>query len=290
MSSVIAAIGPGLGGLSALCLLLGAEAWARQDSSLARRLWTSFISWYRERTDYLIDRTPPALFVLRQIQISAAAALAVLIGTEWDVWFALCTLVGMTWVLMLTLERRVAQRRHALQQQIDPALQLIANAVQVTANLEEALQLVAEAMKPPMSQEMSRVIAMYRLGHSLEEALQTMAARCNDPFITALVIALVMGKRTGGNIAVTLRRIAHATREAVRVESELSSKTRGQQWQFRLIMGLFPLTLILLMKFVPQVWTPLTKTTAGQTTLLFTSLAWAGGAVWARLILNPKRL
>ena len=39
--------------------------------------------------------------------------------------------------------------------------------------------------------------SMGSLGQSLDDALQGMAERCNDAFMTAMVIALVVGRRTG---------------------------------------------------------------------------------------------
>lgn len=150
--------------------------------------------------------------------------------------------------------------------------------------------MVADHMKPPMSEEVSRVVAAYKLGQTLDDGLQDMAARCNDPFITSMVIALIIGKRTGGNISATLRRIAHATREAVRVELELKTKTKGQRGQFYLILLLYPLGLVAVKQFLPQVWGALTETYVGKLTLLFSVMAVVGAIYWARKILNPNNL
>ena len=67
---------------------------------------------------------------------------------------------------IIYLKQRVRKRREALQLQIDPALQFIANALQVTPSLEEALMLVSQHLKPPMSEEVTRVV--YLGDHALK--------------------------------------------------------------------------------------------------------------------------
>lgn len=277
------------GALALTALLLALDAWVRQSGSLPHRAWAAYRAWFAERAEYLIDRTPVRTHGLKHAGIAVGAgALAVVVSG--DVLLAIAAFGIGAWVPFLLYNQRVQKRREDLQQQIDPALQFIANTLQITPNLEDALQLVAEHFKPPMSEEAARVVAAYRLGQSLDDALQGMATRCNDPFMTSMVIALVVGRRTGGNIASTLRRIAHATREAVRVELELSSKTRGQRNQFYLVVLLYPLGLLALRSSLPEAWISLTTTFAGKTCLAVTACVVAAAIYWAQRILSPENL
>lgn len=277
-------------GALALCaLLLALDAWLRQSGSLPHRAYAAYRAWFLERAEYLIDRTPVDKHALRHglIALGAAALAGVVSG---DLVIAAAALGIGLWTPFLLYNQRVQKRREELQQQIDPALQFIANTLQITPNLEDALQLVAEHFKPPMSEEAARVVAAYRLGQGLDDALQGMATRCNDPFMTSMVIALVVGRRTGGNIASTLRRIAYATREAVRVELELNSKTRGQRNQFYLVVLLYPLGLLALRSALPEAWVQLTTTFGGKTCLAITATVVAVAIYWAQRILSPENL
>lgn len=284
----VSTLGYLLAGVAITALLLAFDAWVRVEASLPQRVWQSYKLWYKEYADYLIERMPAKDFGLRH---AGAALLGLILGalTEQPMLLVGGFLAGVIYPVIY-LKQRLRKRREALQLQIDPALQLIANALQVTPSLEEALVLVAQHLRPPMSEEVARVISGYRLGQSLDDALQGMAERCNDAFMTAMVIALVVGRRTGGNIAVTLRRIAVSTREAVRVELELATKTRGQRNQFFLIALLYPVGLIGLKMGLPTAWDTLINTYFGKVALLASMGVVGIGIAWALKILNPKNL
>ncbi len=282
--------GIAMGVTGVVALVLAIDAWLHTEDSLPQQAWAAYVAWYKEPSEYLIDRTPVKKFAQGHALTAAGALLfAIFVFDSHPVAIILALLAGVGGPPYLYL-KKVEKRRETLQQQIDPALQFIANALQVTPNLQEALTMVAEHMKPPMSEEVARVVSGYRLGQTLDDGLQGMAARCNDPFITAMVIALIIGKRTGGNISATLRRIAHATREAVRVELELKTKTKGQRGQFYLILLLYPLGLLGIKQFMPQIWTTLTETYPGKLTLLFSAMTVIAAIYWARKILNPDNL
>lgn len=274
-------------------LVLALVAWIRLENGFPKQVYRSYAQWQREIAEYLIDRTTPKQFALQHL---GAVALGLLVGiglyflvAQLSILVLLPALAGLILPPLLYRDR-VRQRRETLQQQIDPALQLIANALQVAPNLDEALNLVAQHLRPPMSEEVARVTAAYRLGRSMDDALQDMAQRCNDPFITAMVIALVVGRRTGGNISATLRRIAHSTREAVRAELELNTKTRGQRNQFYLVAALYPLGLIGMKVSLPSTWEALLNTYNGKVALFLSMAVVAIAVMWAQKILNPKNL
>lgn len=277
-----------LAGVAVVALMLAFDAWVRVEASLPRRVWQSYKVWYKEYADYLIERMSARDFGLRHL---GAALLGLVLGamTQQPMLLVGGFAAGLVYPVVY-LKQRMRKRREALQQQIDPALQLIANALQVTPSLEEALVLVVQHLRPPMSEEVSRVVSGYRLGQSLDDALQGMAERCNDAFMTAMVIALVVGRRTGGNIGSTLRRIAISTREAVRVELELATKTRGQRNQFFLIALLYPAGLIGLKMGLPVAWETLMNTYFGKVALLVSMGIVGIGIAWALKILNPKNL
>ncbi len=282
--------GIALGVTGVVALVLAVDAWIDTENSLPQQAWKAYVAWYKYPSEYLIDRRPVQKFAMdHALQALACLLIAIFVFNAHPVAIILGLLAGGVGPPYLYM-KKVEKRRETLQQQIDPALQFIANALQVTPNLQEALSMVAEHMKPPMSEEVARVVAGYRLGQTLDDGLQGMAGRCNDPFVTAMVIALIIGKRTGGNISATLRRIANATREAVRVELELKTKTKGQRGQFYLILLLYPLGLLGIKQFMPQIWTTLTETYPGKLTLLFSAMTVILAIYWARKILNPNNL
>lgn len=287
----VAVLGILIVGAAALAgFLLSFDLWLRSEDSFWARAWQTYKKWYDEQAAYLLDRTPAIDHVkMHAAYAIGALVLGLVVALTQPVIIVACFGIGVFIPFML-LKNRVQKRRHDLLMQIDPALQFMANALQVTPNVEEALLLVAQHMKPPISEEMRRVVACYRMGQSLDQALQGLADRCNDPFVTSLSVALVVGRRTGGNISQTLRDIALSTREITKVELELSSKTKGQRNQFYLVAALYPLTVWGLKDQLPSAWTTLTSTSSGLLALLGSTLVVVFATVWALGILNPKNL
>ena len=273
--------------------LMGLEQWIRTAGSVWTRLWWTYREWYDEQASYLIERRPAVESAKQHLIIAVGSLIA---GGVVALLFTSSPLVivGMFGLGImfpfLEMRSRVQKRRQELLLQIDPALQFMANALQAAPNLEEALLLVAQHMKPPISQEVRRVVSAYRLGKSLDEALQEMADRCNEPFITSMVMALIVGRRTGGNVALTLRDIALSTREVTKVEMDLRTKTKGQQNQFYLVLLLYPIGVMALKEMLPSAWTTLAHTNQGLLALVGSGLIVVASFVWARSILSAKNL
>ncbi len=85
-----------------------------------------------------------------------------------------------------------------------------------------------------------------------------------------------------------MRRIAQSTRESVRMEQDLKSKTRGQRNQFYVVLFLYPLTLLALKSAQPETWQQLVTTDAGRLTLCASIAVVIAASVWAHHILHPK--
>lgn len=294
MPKLMLLLGALIAGAFAVCaLLLGAYGWVLTPETFPRRLWQRYAAWQQELASYLLDPTTPTQFARRHALMAVGGLVAGvalwLVAADTPIVAVAGLAVGLGAPFFL-YPQRVQTRRELLQQQVDPALQFIANALQVAPNLDESLNLVALHLRPPMSEEVARVSAAYRLGQSLDDALQGMAERCNDPFVTSMVIALVVGRRTGGNISATLRRIAHSTREAVRVELELNTKTKGQRNQFYLVALLYPFGLVGLKQGMPTAWQALTDTYMGKVALCASLAVVLVSVVWAQKILSPKNL
>lgn len=269
--------------------LMSFEQWVRSPDTVWHRIWQTYKRWYDEQASYIFERRPAAEQAKQHMIIAIGALLVGVAVSSQPLVIAGIFAFGV-FVPFMSIRDRVQKRRHDLLMQIDPALQFMANALQVTPNLEEALLLVAQHMKPPISEEMRRVVTSYRMGQNLDAALQGMADRCNDPFVTSMVMALIVGRRTGGNISQTLREIAVSTREVTRIELELASKTKGQRNQFYLVIMLYPITLFGLKQSLPQAWDTLTDTLSGRMALLGSMGIMAVATMWALSILSPKNL
>ncbi len=145
----------------------------------------------------------------------------------------LCACLPMLW-----LARRRWRRRRMLEGQLDAALQSLAHTLLVLQNLEAAFVVVAEHFPPPISQEADLLVKQVRLGTPMDQALEDLACRCRSRNVDALVTALTLARRTGGDLPAVLERTAQVLREGARVEGVMDSKTAEGKAQVALMSSL----------------------------------------------------
>ncbi|MDD5309434.1 MAG: type II secretion system F family protein [Deltaproteobacteria bacterium] len=144
-------------------------------------------------------------------------------------------------------------RERMLADQVEGFLTGLAGALTVTPNLGEALSQTARHLPQPMRGELEDALAQARLGRPLDEALVSMAERIGAPGMGPVVAAVLMGRRTGGDLPGILKRMATTVREMARLEGVVRTKTaegRGQAW----VMGLAPPGLMLVLDRVNPGW------------------------------------
>lgn len=157
------------------------------------------------------------------------------------------------WLPFLWLARRRWRRRRMLEGQLDAALQSLAHTLLVLQNLEAAFVVVAEHFPPPISQEADLLVKQVRLGTPMDEALEQLARRCRSRNVDALVTALTLARRTGGDVPAVLERTAQVLREGSRVEGVMDSKTAEGKAQVAL-MSTLPLVFAGALELIDPGW------------------------------------
>lgn len=151
------------------------------------------------------------------------------------------------------------RRLRRIEQQLPDALDLMAHAMQAGHAFSSALRMVAQEGPEPIAQEFRKTFEEINFGVSVPDALVNLAARVDSTDLRYFVIAVVIQRETGGNLAGLLTGIAVLIRDrfklagAVRV---LSSEGRLSAW----ILGLLPFVLgaavnFLNPKFMSVLWT-----------------------------------
>jgi tight adherence protein B len=155
---------------------------------------------------------------------------------------ALAGLIGglvAPWVVVRRLHRRRVER---FIYQLPDGLQSLAAALRSGANLARELEQVANRQPPPLSQEFSLVLAEYRVGRDLDEALQDLYRRIPRQEVALLTTAISVSRRIGGNLAQTLESLSATLYEKAQIEEKIQSLTamgRAQGW----VVGLLPVVI-----------------------------------------------
>ena len=125
----------------------------------------------------------------------------------------------------LWLVHRKKRRVRKFLDAMPEAVELIGRGLRAGHSLASALHLVAEEMKGPIADEFGRVFEEQNLGIPLELALRGMADRIPSVDVRFFVIAVVIQRATGGDLAEVLDKIGRLIRQRFELFGHVKSLT-----------------------------------------------------------------
>jgi tight adherence protein B len=231
--------------------------------------WARYARWAAHGLANLFLPITPRQFLLRHLLM---VALGAFIGHQLGSWVRAgigATVGGLLPVFWLY--QGLKERRKRLEEQLDAALQTLANNLAVTQNLVEGFAAVAAHMQPPISKEAELLVKDVKVGSRIEEALVRFGERCENQHVDIVVTALAIGLRTGGNLTQLLKTIAGVVREMIRLEGLVNAKTsegKSSAW----VMGALPWVFLLMVKMLaPDYIAPLLNGDPIGTAILVTA-------------------
>lgn len=127
--------------------------------------------------------------------------------------------------LLIWMRMRINKRREAFTEQLGDCLTTVANALRAGYSFQQAMDVVAKEMEPPMSTEFERVSTDVAMGVALEEALDQMNKRIGSADFDLVVTAVLIQREIGGNLAQILDTISYTINERIRMKREISALT-----------------------------------------------------------------
>jgi tight adherence protein B len=256
--------------------------WTMWDAAVEERriLWRRYKAYVGKRLRAIYSPLGIKGFALRQ-------GLLVVGGLALGTWlialpFGLLFAVFLAYAPISWLDRRRAQRKKALEAQLDATLQSLANTILVTQTLEDGFATIAQHFDPPIGQEADILVKQVRLGTPMDEALRAFADRCQSRNVDAIVTALTIGRQTGGELPKVLETTAAVLRETMRVEGMMESKTAEGNAQM-LVMTLVPFLFGAAVYALAPDWiAPLWSDPIGWGLLAVAAVLWAIGLALGR--------
>jgi len=161
-----------------------------------------------------------------------------------------------------------AQRKLRFAAQLPDALILIASSIRSGYSFLRAIQVVADQMPAPMSEEFSRIIKETNLGGSLEQSFRAVLKRVPSYDFDLVITAVLIQMQVGGNLADILDTIAETIRERVKLQREISALTAEGRLS-GIICFLMPVFLAVVMTVLnPEYMAPLYNTPVGMSMLI----------------------
>lgn len=223
--------------LTWLCVV--AFFFARSDQA-GMRAFSRYRTYLDKRLRFLRHRFPGTRIIVGQLfGVGLAVGLAALQHSVIPFVLIPFVVVGPK----LQLERLATRRIRALEEQIEPWLNAVANALKASPSLGEAITASSALLPPPMSQEIDLMVKEYELGTALDRSLEQFAERIGSKTLSGAVLALQVARNSGGNLPETLENAAGALRELARLEGVVRTKTaEGKAQAF--VIGAIPLPMV----------------------------------------------
>lgn len=286
------------------------EVWERQFTSRTAELfpWMSrllsrhqFVQWLkreieRAHVNWDIGSTLATLLLMTVAGFSLMAVGLSFVAPETSpLWRFVLALIGASIApsgLLAWLKHKQRQFIHRVEIVLPDTLSLMANALRAGMGFQQTIELVASEGLSPLREEFAFVSRAITLGATVEEALQKLLDRVQSTELELVVIAVLIQREVGGNLAHILDVASNTFRSRLRLREEIraeTSLTRGSA--FALAFGLPALTLLfanLASLFSrSELWSkPMFSDPLGLKALGLIALLEVGGWIWLRRILE----
>ncbi len=266
---------PEHGELSALTVRI-AGIFGRIDTSgaLERRL---------ERADIPL-RSGEYIVIAGTIAFILAVGAGVIAKSPFAALAAIVVVAVIAWYLP---SRRASKRIKQLQEQLPDALSLLAASVEGGQTFQRSIDMYRRDARPPLSDELDRVMAEVAVGSDLVVALENMAERSGVEDLTWAVEAVRIQQSTGGRLAPILHTLADfmRTRQEVRREVQtLSAEGRMSGY----VLFAIPIFLVIALELKDPDYLQPMEHGAGLVVLFFTAGLMALGFWIVRRMVNIK--
>lgn len=179
--------------------------------------------------------SPFTLFVASSIGTAVLAVVgAVVIGPGGVLLGVAIGLIAPHAGLAVYRQRRVARFVY----QFPDALASFASSLRAGASMMKGMENLASRQPVPLAEEFGLILADYRVGKPLEEALAGMLKRVPQKEVELFIAAVLVSRGVGGNLADTLESLAFTLRQKAQVEGKIRALTgmaRLQGWVLMLL-------------------------------------------------------
>ena len=186
------------------------------------------------------------------------------------------------------VRRRRRRRLLRVEQQLPEAADFIARALRAGHSFTNVLQIVGNELPEPLSGEFRIAREEINYGVPLNEALHNMAARIPLTDLRYLIIAVIIQRESGGNLAEILGNISHIIRARLKLVAQvrvLSAEGRMSAW----ILGSLPFFVMAMMlvvnyKYISVLWTD----PAGVRLMWYAAGMIVFGVFWLRKVIHIR--
>ena len=177
------------------------------------------------------------------------------------------------------------RRREKFNLQLPEALATMSNALRAGFSISQAFDSVVEQGERPMSEEFAILQQQLKIGMSFEDALESLSQRVGSDDLMLVTTAILISRKTGGNVTEIFDRISETIRGRMRIERKVKTLTAQGRMQ-GIIVSAMPFFLGLIMTLIkPNLMIPFLTSFAGiMSVLVMCALIFVGWLMIRRII------
>jgi tight adherence protein B len=265
----------------------------KQRRFCRQEAWDRFLHRYRfaHRIDKLLVQAGMKWSVAEFLACSAAALAGGFILSFYSAMplvLRVAVALGCMLVPRALVHRARKRRLIKIEQQLPEAADFIARALRAGHSFNNVLQIVGNELPDPLSGEFRIAREEINYGVPLNEALHNMAARVPLTDLRYLIIAVIIQRDSGGNLAEILGNISQIIRARLKLVAQvrvLSAEGRMSAW----ILGALPFCVAGVMvvinpKYISLLWTDPT----GIRLLWYAAGMIVFGVFWLRKVIRIR--
>ena len=181
-----------------------------------------------------------------------------------------------------------ARRMKAIGEQLPEVVDLLARAVRAGESLDQAIKLVGEKAGRPLALEFRRCAGQLEMGLSVSVAMRALAHRVQTLDMKILTNTLSVHQQTGGELVMTLDRLAVVLRDRMAYRRQLRATTAAGRFSALLVASVGPLLFGYMFLFQPQYASKLISLPLGQVLLGVAVALEVIGLAWIARLLRPE--
>ena len=219
--------------------------------------------------------------------------LGLLVGGPLFIWqdapllLALGMTLGLVVGLMLLAFWR-SRRMRRFQEQLPAAMETLARAVRAGESLEQAIRLVGAKSAEPLATEFRRCGNQLELGLSVSAAMRSLVHRVRLTDVKIFTTTLTVHRRSGGNLARTLERLAAVIRDRLDHRLHMRAATGAGRMSATLIASIGPLLFVYMFFVQPEYAGGLLDNSIGQSLLTLAVFLELVGLLWVTRLLRNE--
>ncbi len=159
------------------------------------------------------------------------------------------------------------RRREKFNEQLPEALATMSNALRAGFSISQAFDSVVEQGEKPMCEEFAILQQQLRIGMSFADALESMSGRVGSDDLTLVTTAILISRKTGGNVTEIFDKISETIRGRMKIERKVRTLTAQGRMQ-GIIVSAMPVFLgVVMVVLKPKMMIPFVCSLTGAVSI-----------------------